>query len=77
MEKDILDFLATNERPVCNISVYFNLLQTNKTDSKKKNENYIYQSSGPDECTKETKLRKVKLELKNETDKVEFCFLLS
>ena len=28
MRKDILDFPATNERPVCNISLYFKLLQT-------------------------------------------------
>ena len=32
LRNDILDTLATNdERPCCNISVYFNLLQSDKT----------------------------------------------
>ena len=32
MGKDILDLLATNERPVCYMLVYFNLLQTKKIE---------------------------------------------
>ena len=67
MGKDILDLLAANERPVCNILVYFNLLQTKQDwlNIKQIKIGTIYtspvdQMNAPNEQKRKVKLQKTK-----------------